>query len=372
MTEARSDLAALRMAWGSPVPDEQVAVFLALPAAKRAIAIERIASLQSLQCESRPPISVQMKEARRLGLSLQRLQALMRSWEQRSIAVVTPHGRRAPRRSQANPGRDIAVRLARKAVRRDPSLAEPTLRKRISAICTRLGISTPARMTVRRILEETRRGLPSESFEIECAAGTQSEPPRPGEVLLLTSLSFRAAIISDTRIATRAAALLLIDAGSGLVIATDESKTLSGLAKAFSEVLARGLAPLIHDWRQPNELIVAPPMPIDARKRARMEELAKRLGVKITFEQFRRGRLMLAATRWEGPSGLEIAAGNPNGAVRLDWPRISPLEFHDLLDSAVERRLITVERALDEAPYNGDAKPNTPAAISIIASLLNA
>ncbi len=361
MDTTETDLSRLAAAWGSLVPPEQQAAFLALPKERRSTALKRIEVLQTLGKDPRPSASVQREAARQLGLSLPRLQALMRAWTSPSIAVAAPHGDRRPKRRSASLAVQIAERIAVKAVQRDRLVAEPTLHRRIAAVCSRLGHAPPARMTVRRILDEARRQHPIDFAALETASDPTRPAPRPGEILLLTTISFDASVILDTDRTRRASALLLVDAASGSLFAGDYRMGVTALAQTVAEAI-RNLPPaLAHSWRRPREIILAPPLP-PGEWRNQLYAAASQINVAVDNELMRRARRWVAGLHWDGPAGLQPSSGLPDDDVDPKWPVLSDAEFWSLLEEAVEKHNILSGDALDRGAHIFDPAEETVAA----------
>lgn len=349
-----TDLDQLETAWGGPVPPGQVAAFLSLPSEKRATALLRIAVLQSLTKGARPSAEHQRAEAQRLGISPQRLRTLMREWSEPRVVAAVPHGAATKRRPRGGVARGIAQRIIEKAVARDAFVAEPSVGRRIAAVFTRLGHSPPARMTIRRLLEEERRKHPARLDEVGIDAGGGAEAVRPGETLLVTSVSFsaRLGIGADAR---RAAALLLLDAGSGLIVAVDLAKGFEGLGRAAAELILHGPPVLRALWSRPRTIILAPPLPHHDGWRERIEATASRLDVTIVNGLRSRARRWVSGAQWNAPAGLPIAPGAPDADPDPDWPTLSLAEYERALTISLVDRLDAIERRLDDEPRAGSS-----------------
>lgn len=355
-----SDLAALVEAWGSPVPQEEAAAFLRLDAAKRREAVRRVAALQALAGDGRPSTGAQRAQAERLGISMQRLQALMRAWTRPSISSIVPHAAPAPRRSRGGPAVDIAARVVAKAIARDPFVAEPRVGRRIAAVCSRVGCAPPARMTVRRLLDAERRRRPP-SLGGDGASPDASGPVAPGRTLLLTTMSFRARVAMEGG-ARRAAALVLADAGSGLVFAVDRVLSLPALPTLVDEVV-RSSPVLWHHWRRPAEVLLAPPLPPAGGWRARAVASAAAIGVAVVDEPAFRGRRRVAGLHWPGSGGLTPASGRPDAEPDADWPLLDEVEFRAALRGAVDERADAAIRGMDE--WRRDRSPGDEASAAV-------
>lgn len=366
-----TDLAKLAIAWGSDVPIEQEELFLRLTEEQRSIALLRIEILQGLRGDSRPSPSEQGIAADRLDISIPRLQALMRAWKDPSVSVAAPHSSHAKRRRKPNPGRDIAERIVHKAIGRDRFAAEPSLHRRIQRICTRLGCAPPARMTVRRILDRERLANPIDIAELEQSQTDDRRPPRPGETILVTSVSFDATIASPGENGLRrASALIFVDAGSGLLEAVDYALGLAALGVAASDRIADASPVFTADWRRPTQLILAPPLPPQEEWRRSLLRAAERHAVDVTEELYTRTRRWVAGFQWHGPKGLSPSSGLPDDDVHPDWPLLSESEFRSALEDSVDRRMIMTERTLDAQMPDGPIVSEVMAAASIIRSLL--
>jgi hypothetical protein len=363
-----SDLARLARAWGSSVPTDQVAAFMRLPVDKRAMAIERVEALQALCVRPRPPSAVQAAAAEKLGISLQRLQMLMRSWTTPDIETITPHARKAARTPPPNPGRDIAERLVAKALRRDRAIAEPRLRRRVGGVCSRLGIATPARMTVRRLLDEARRRLPPEPILVDSLRDSAHDYPRPGETMLLTSISFRARIIQPDGVARRATALLLVDAGSGLIAAADYVAGIPELARRAAALIQAAPLAITCDWRRLRTLGVAPPLPAGPW-RDQIEGPATLFKIEIEEVLFTRARRWVSSLFWRHPAGLDIAPRHVDAAPDPAWPTLSEAEFRLALEVAVTEHAAATERLIDKRTYPVDADDQSAVAAADLLAL---
>ena len=370
METTASDLKRFSTAWGSTVPPEQVAEFLRLTRERRETAILRVEVVRTLTSEARPTTALQREGARRIGVSLQRLQALMRAWRgSPGIGAVVPHAADAPRPPRPGPGREIAARLVRKAVDRDRLIAEPTLHRRIAAVCVRLGRAPPARMTVRSLLLAERARTRADGGGLGADHGGDRDPPSFGEVVLVTSLPFAARIVDGRREPRRAAALLLADAGSGLVAAVDYEAGFAELARSLAGTVGTRLV-LARGWRRPRRLLLAPPLPQVGGWRGRLLAVADGLGVGVTDVPMRRVRRWLAGLHWRGQGWMNAVEGHPEAAPDPGWPTLTADEFRAALQDAVDDDADRVELRADEGPFDPEARDEVEQAVRDLRALL--
>lgn len=368
-----SDLARLEKAWGGPVPGEEATDFLRLPAAKRDVAIERVAAVRSLTDCPRPSRAEQEAVAERLGIGLKRLQGLMRDWTSSpSVRTVVPHARPAARRGSPRPGVEIAERIVEKALARDRAAAEPTLHRRIADLCRRLGIDPPARMTVRRILDARRRALPFDFSVLEgrVAPETSVRQPRSGESLLLTTVGFRLHLADPVSGPRQAGAVVLADVGSGLVFAVDDRARPDDLGRTVSDTLAEAGPAIVAGWRRPRILRLA--LPDDAAEGGWNEVAHRTLGAGLEVERElkRRARRMVATLLWRGGEWPEVARDTTEDGISADWPTVTPDEFSRMLERAVEAHAEATDRMLDELPAPQPEGGEVEAAVRVLRTML--
>lgn len=342
----------LNWAWRWGVRGVDREAFLALPPDKRALAVARVKALEDLTFRGRRPTSAEQKAAAAaLGLSMPRLQALMRAWRRdQSLSVVVPYLSRKPSRRSARPSDQIARHVIDKTLARDPYIAEPGVSRRVAAICERLGHKPPARMTVRSLLEEARRALPPPSFvEPIDPPGPEIYVHRSGEKLILTDQFFEAAILSPDGQTTSASARLLIDGVTGFILGATRHRDLRRLGKDAVDALADvyyGVGP----WHPPHILSIASDLLPD--EAAGLRKRCEALGIGFEFALRRHTRRFTDSILWPGFERLRRAPEPIRRAgPAAEWPRLSDEEFKYLLERAVAaQRNGVAERRLDGDP----------------------
>lgn len=345
------DVNALNWAWRWGVRPIERQTFLALPADKRALAIARIDALQQLTLNRDPPSRAEQQAiAAALEITLPRLQQLMRAWKrEQSLSVVVPYLSRLPQGRSHRPGHEIARRIIQKELTRSPSAAEPSISRRIAAICARVGVKSPARMTVRSLLEEARQSLPPPSAILPIDAGEPAEPfvRGLGDKLVLSEQFFEAAFVENGR-ETIARAFILFDVASGFILATSHERTLGALAIDARRTLLEKPYD-VGPWQHPRSLLIG--VDLDSLGIERLRGCAEALGIECETVLRRQIALWSDAVLWPGFERLRRTvrpirrSGLPN-----DWPRLSPDEFAFLLEEAVSAQRQRVDDQLDEEP----------------------
>ncbi|HEX8513682.1 MAG TPA: hypothetical protein VF688_11325 [Allosphingosinicella sp.] len=329
-----------------------IEAFLALPREKRMLAVARVKALQELTTRATAPTRAEQEAAAAaLGISLPRLQALMRAWRrQRSLSVVVPYlGRKPPPRSTL-PAHKIARRVIEKALAEHPYIAEPSVSRRIAAICERLGHKPPARMTVRSLLEDARRALPSPTYaEPIDAPGPEVATYRAGERLVLIDQYFEAAILSPDGHMVPASARLLIDWRTGFLLGATQRPDLRSLGRNAVRTL-EGFYHGVGPWHLPQILSMASDLPPE--EEGSLRKRCGALGIKFEFALRRHTRRFSDSVLWPGFERLRRA---PEPVRRTgpaaDWPRLSDEELEYLLEHAVDaQRYGVAERRLDDDP----------------------
>jgi hypothetical protein len=343
---------ALTEAWGEEPPEIERIRFLSLPDDRRAVAVDRIRVLQHL-IRRDPPATrkEQEKIAGQLGIGLKRLQGLMRQWRaQPSVDLATPHARPIKRPRRPTPPKQIAERTIDKALARDPWAHEPPISRRVAAICARLGLTPPARTTIRRMLDRKAQDIPFERRFPEGweTAGTPEPELFAGEHLLLIREYFQAAVRVGAEQAERASAVLLIDMITGFVLGASPAADLPALGSEAARAVCGNESFDIGCLRPPKKLLVACDLP--ATTSARLRRAAEDLGVEIDHPQRRHIRRWTASLLWAGFDRLPPVPppSRRSEAPPADWPIMSDAEFESVLDHAIHRNRIDRERTLDE------------------------
>jgi hypothetical protein len=354
-TTDAADLDALTWAsrWG--VRSIDLEAFLALPPDKRAVAIARIDALADLTTRNPPPSRAEQKRvAAALNISLPRLQGLMRAWKrEKSLSVVVPYlGRKPPSRS-TKPAHRIARGVIAKALARHPSIAEPTVSRRIAAICARLRLKPPARMTVRSLLEEARRELPPPALVFPIDAQPETEPyvVAPGDRLVLSMQHFEAAVETPGQEPAIGQALLLFDLFTGLILGVSPDLSLGTLARDVTDTLYRRFE--VGAWRRPRTLLLG--TDLTPGKTLSLRERAKSLGITtevVLRQQVQRWIDVILSNGFDHlrPAAQPLRRQTAPG----DWPRLSPDEFAYLLQEAV-----SAQRSAREERHYKESGPRT-------------
>ena len=342
------DLDALTAAWGSSPPKSEKIAFLALSERGRVQAIKRIEALQELtQRPERPSREEQERVAGELGLKLKRLQGLMRDWTaDRRILVVSPEARARQSKRRSIPSREILNNVIAKSLARKPLATEPEVSRRIQRLCARLGVKSPARMTVRRALDKARPNFPPPYTYIDEMPHTPSEPPpAPGTVLILAEQYFEAAIEDPDGSLKRARARLLIDSGTGFVlgasisdlgeIATDAVRTLTEVSYS------------VGPWHRPDTLAVAASLSPDEYEA--IWSNAAELDIAVIFP------LVQPIRRWirRMPYLWPIPAAPPptRSGAPSHWRRLKADELAYLVRAAVYAEREAMQRRMDFGPH---------------------
>lgn len=351
-----ADLEALAQAWGHSPPDSEKLAFLALSAKGRAQVLQRITTLEALTSRSkRPSRAEQERAADALGLRLKRLQGLMRDWSDNpSILVASPEARarRPTRREIAS--RDVMDRTIAKVLARYPYVAEPHVSRRLSALCTRLGIKPPARMTVRRALEKARAVIPQPSRFIDAPAeGPQLAAPAPGTELVLAEQFYEAAIAEPDGSSNPASARFLIDTATWFVVGASTGDLAEVAADAEETLLERSYS--IGPWQRPGSLSIAadllPEEDNAIRANAAALGISVRYSVRQPMRRWIRSRLQLEQI----PTA---PAPTRRSATPAHWRRLTREEFAYLLHTAVEAHREEKQRSIDFSPdYQAPFQP---------------
>lgn len=350
------DLEALNWAskWSVPVVDREA--FLALPPYKRAVAIARIEALEQLALhDAAPSRAEQEAAAARLNISVPGLQRLMRAWNrEKSLSVVVPYLSRRPPPRSTRPGHKVARAIVKKAIARHPDIAEPSVSRRIVAICERLGVQPPARMTVRTLLEQARREVPPPSVIFPFDEDPEGEiyVRSAGDSLVLSEHYFEAAIEGPGGELVFAQALLLFDLFSGFILGAAHDLTLKTLAQEVRTTLLDGPYEA-GPWRLPSALLLGPDL--QSRQTEQLAPRARRLGIAVDVVLRRQIKRWSEVVLWPGfehlrPTAQPIRRDGPSQA----WPRLSPGEFAYLLNRAV-----SAQRSAKEEGTNRRSGPRT-------------
>jgi hypothetical protein len=347
----------LAVAWGEEPPEVEQIRFLSLPDDRRAVAIDRIRVLQDLTRRDPPATRrEQEKIAREIGIGLKRLQGLVRQWRARpSVEVATPHARPIKRPRRQTLPKQIAERIIDKAISRDPWAPEPPISRRVTAICARLGLPSPARTTIRRMLEKKAREIPldrkfPEGWE---TAGPPEARLFAGEELVLTREYFQAVLRVAPGQLQRASATLLIDMSTGFLLAVSPEGDIPAVGAESARLVYGNESFAIGCLRPPKKLLLACdlPAPVNARLRRRAEEL----GVQIDHPQRRHIRSWIHFVLWNGFEQLPRVPPPSRRSENppADWPIMSKAEFSSVLNHAAHRNRIDAERRLDERGEGG-------------------
>ena len=368
------DLDALTIAWGGEPPAQIASDYRQLDRDARRTALVRISALQRLTRGPRPSRRDQEAIAAELGVGLKRLQALMREWVQPSVPSITPGARPSSRSTAPRPGVQIARRIVAKALSRNRRIAEPTVHRRIAAVCARLGCPTPARMTVRSLLHEARRSLPPPDIDwigIESAVTiTTRKEVEPGEVLILTIETLRARIRHLGRTDDRPGlALVLADAATGCVLAALPAHAVDRLGCAAADGV-RALGPsAMAVWHPPRMLVLGPPTP-DERWEAAMRRNAEGLSIAVTRETRRSTRRWTSSLLWRGTDELAPIPTRMTDAG-LNLPLYTEEAFEAALAHCGDKHNARVEEAVDMGRHNfgRTSDGDTGAAVHAVAAL---
>ena len=326
--------------------------FLALPPDKRALAIARIDVLQELTTQNPPPSRADRQAAAaRLSISVPRLQGLMRAWKrEKSLSVVVPYLSRRPHTRSHHPGHQIARRIIQKAIAQRPDIAEPSVSRRIAAICERLGVKPPARMTIRGLLDEARRELPPPSLIFPFDADPEEEicVRSAGDSLVLSEHYFEAAIEGKEGKRLFARALLLFDVFTGFILGVAEDLDIVTLARNVRATLLE--EPYrVGPWRLPSALLLGPDL--QTRETERLRAHARNLGIAADVVLRRQISRWSEVVLWPGferlrPTARPIRRKGPAD----DWPQLSPEEFAYLLNRAVSKQRSAKEERFSREP----------------------
>jgi hypothetical protein len=290
-------------------------------------------------------------------MSLKRLQELMRDWEKGpSVAKVALYAGPARPRRRKFPARAVLEGVIAKALARNPGVAEPYVTRRVTAVCQRLGVPPPARMTVRRALEKARAARPEPFRIIDAPAPAAPVGLKPGERLLLTEEFFRAAVVLPTRQAVVASARLLIDIETSFIVGASPVHCLPQLAQEAAKALTEG-GFNIGTWSSPRSLLLAADLSEDEQESLRVR--SQKLGLSVEYALRRHVRRWTASLLRTGFEQLRLV---PPPTRRLgpgpDWPQLTPSEFAYLLEGAVQAyRYDSVDR-LDRRPSFSEYGPS--------------
>lgn len=333
----------LRLAWAGEPPPDQVAAYRRLGSDKRAVALKRIAVLQRLSSGLRPTRVAQAAAAAELGVGLKRMQAMLRSWRVPDIAAIVPGAVTVRRRTAPARGVGIARRIAAKAVARNPVVAEPTVRRRIAAVCARLGLAVPARMTVRRLLIEAKRT--DGPLALPVTEPTVLPPPRPGEVLVVAREIIAARIADASEPTKPAEVLLLADAATGYLLAVVPVSARQELGRAAAEQLRHMGPTMATAWRPTTTIVIGSPSSA-AGWEAQLTDAADRHGIAVSRETRRRTARWTAGLLWRGTDDL-APISTLSEQARASLPLLDQAEFTDAVTEAVDRHNGLIEDALD-------------------------
>ena len=355
---------ALRTSLGGEPTTQLKADYLRLPPAKRLMAAARIAVLQ--QFATTPASRAeQAAAAKDLGIGLKRLQSLMRGWRTPNINDVVPHAAGQSRAPRSSPNLEVARRICAKAAAKNRGIAEPTVMRRITRVCERLGLRPPARMTVRRLLERAKRDLPTIDFAaIEAAETTDPAPALPGEILLITTETFRVRLLAGNTPPRRASAILLIDAVSGVVLAANVAGNIPRLLNAAADAIDGGMVADSPSWSPPAKLLLGPPM-VDDDWRARLAQNAAASGMDVEIATRRRTRRWTASILWQGQRHVQLATDGGKAEPPADWPLYGIEELEEELAAAIDDHATACMRRLDNAPHTGEPNHGDVAAAAI-------
>lgn len=373
MTINDPDLDALRTAWDGEPPVTIVSEYRRLERGKRTTALARISVLQQLTRGARPSRSEQEIIAAGLGIGLKRLQALIRAWSNPSIAAITPGTKTVLRRQNPRFGVEITRRIVAKALRRNPQIAEPTVHRRVSALCDRIGHPPPARMTVRSILDQARRALPPPDMDwIMTADGDTPIGDQgrawAGDVLILTIETLRARIKTATGGFEPGRAVILADAATGHILAAVPADDLAGLSPKAAEGFQALGVPTATVWHPIRRLILGPPTPTGEWE-MELRRRADALSVAVTRETSRRTRRWTTSLLWRGTDELAPVQIRQMDALS-DLPLYDKQEFEKALSEVRDTHNYRVEEAIDASL--GDFERTTDDAMAVTDRLLAA
>lgn len=354
-TSTPPSLTDLQAVWRGSIPPFERDSFLALSPERRATAISRVEGLEALVARpGRPSPEEQRSVAKTLGLSMPRLQALMREWSKnRSIAVAAPYGFRKPQARSKAPGHQVARRIIKKALASDPDVAEPTLSSRIRSICEHIGVKPPARMTVRTLLEEARREMAPKQHSTPIDS---PDPPNelfvrgPGDRLILADQIFEATIVDEDGTVAPAYARLLADLATGFILGATTERDLASLAGDVSRTLLETTYHLGR-WLRPRTVTLV--ADLTHEEETQLAHEAEKLGIGIERE-LRRKTIRFQRVLSTGFAHIPpVRPQHRREESARSWPRLTREEFAHLLAVDVDHHREAVQRIVDQEPVEG-------------------